>query len=188
MRSRTSHVACSLRSGFRSKRCCSGTSAGPDHSAPHLLPGGLVLVYWLGGSMRIGYLPQRRKKWKDSTDQTTTERIQTHLLKAFENFELTDFSRYRLQQLLDQKARSLSRSVVSHDNARNSVHLTHRRYSNAHRAHSIAPFMLERYGLRTMPPNRGPSHIQNTPVKNQHFQTDPLPSAELLIPCKRDRR
>jgi len=60
------------------------------------------------------YLPQRRKKWKDSSDQTTTERIQTHLLKAFEDFELTDLSRDRLQKFLDQKARSLSRSVVSH--------------------------------------------------------------------------
>ena len=60
------------------------------------------------------YLPQRRKKWKDSTDQTTTERIQTHLLQAFEDFELTDLSRDRLQKFLDQKARSLSRSVVSH--------------------------------------------------------------------------
>ncbi|HEX3748371.1 MAG TPA: tyrosine-type recombinase/integrase [Bryobacteraceae bacterium] len=60
------------------------------------------------------YLPQRRKKWKDSTDQTTTERIQTHLLVAFENFELGDLTRDRLQTFLDQKARSLSRSVVSH--------------------------------------------------------------------------
>ena len=60
------------------------------------------------------YLPQRRKKWKDSTDQTTTERIQTHLLAAFENFELVDLTRDRLQTFLDQKARSLSRSVVSH--------------------------------------------------------------------------
>ena len=60
------------------------------------------------------YLPQRRKKWKDSTDQTTTERIGTHLLLAFENFELSDLTRDRLQKLLDDKARSLSRSVVSH--------------------------------------------------------------------------
>ena len=60
------------------------------------------------------YLPQRRKKWKDSSDQTTTERIQTHLLKAFEDVELTDLSRDRLQKFLDHKARSLSRSVVSH--------------------------------------------------------------------------
>src|SRR5690606_35843766 len=35
------------------------------------------------------YLPQRRKKWKDSTDQTTTERIHSRLLKAFEGCELT---------------------------------------------------------------------------------------------------
>jgi hypothetical protein len=53
------------------------------------------------------YLPQRRKKWKDSTDQTTTERIQTHLLAAFESFELTDLTRDRLQRFLDQKASSL---------------------------------------------------------------------------------
>jgi len=39
------------------------------------------------------YLPQRRKKWKDSTDQTTTERIGTHLLPAFESFELGDLTR-----------------------------------------------------------------------------------------------
>lgn len=60
------------------------------------------------------YLPQRRKKWKDSTDQTTTERIQKHLLGAFEDFELSDLTRDRLQRFLDQKAKSLSRSVVSH--------------------------------------------------------------------------
>jgi integrase len=60
------------------------------------------------------YLPQRRKKWKESTDQTTTERIQTHLLPAFEDFELTDLTRDRLQRFLDQKAQALSRSVVSH--------------------------------------------------------------------------
>ena len=33
------------------------------------------------------FLPQRRKKWKDSTDQTTTERFGTHLFPAFENFD-----------------------------------------------------------------------------------------------------
>src|SRR5258707_13938918 len=60
------------------------------------------------------YLPQRRKKWKDSTDQTTTERIGTHLITVFESFELSDLTRDRLQKFLDDKARSLSRSVVSH--------------------------------------------------------------------------
>jgi integrase len=61
------------------------------------------------------FLPQRRKKWKDSTDQTTTERIGTHLFAAFESFELGNLTRDRLQRFLDDKARSgLSRSVVSH--------------------------------------------------------------------------
>jgi integrase len=61
------------------------------------------------------YLPQRRNKWKDSTDQTTTERIATHLFPAFEGFELCDLTRDRLQTFLEVKARSgLSRSVVSH--------------------------------------------------------------------------
>jgi integrase-like protein len=60
------------------------------------------------------YLPQRRKKWKDSTDQTTTERIGTHLVPAFDSFELGDLTRHRLQTFLDEKARSLSRSMVSH--------------------------------------------------------------------------
>jgi integrase len=61
------------------------------------------------------FLPQRRKKWKDSTDQTTTERFGTHLFPAFENFEITDLTRDRLQKFLDGKARTgLSRSVVSH--------------------------------------------------------------------------
>jgi hypothetical protein len=60
------------------------------------------------------YLPQRRKKWKDSIDQTTTERIGTHLIPAFESFELSDLTRDRLQKVLDDRARSLSQSVVSH--------------------------------------------------------------------------
>jgi hypothetical protein len=63
----------------------------------------------------IVFLPQQRKKWKDSTDQTTTERFGTHLFPAFENFEITDLTRDRLQKFLDSKARiGLSRSVVSY--------------------------------------------------------------------------
>ena len=67
-----------------------------------------------GHTFQTFYLPQRRKKWKDSTDQTTTERIQKHLLGAFESFELSDLTRDRLQKLLDHKAKTLSRSFVSH--------------------------------------------------------------------------
>jgi hypothetical protein len=48
------------------------------------------------------------------SDQTTTERIGTHLIPAFESFELDDLTGDRLRKVLDDKARSLSRSVVSH--------------------------------------------------------------------------
>ena len=61
------------------------------------------------------FLGQRRKKWKDSTDKTTTERYETHLFPAFEHCELKDLTREPLQQFLDERARSgLSKSVVSH--------------------------------------------------------------------------
>jgi hypothetical protein len=59
--------------------------------------------------------PATAEKRKDSTDQTTTERFETHLFAAFENCELGDLTRDRLQDFLAAKARSgLSRSVVSH--------------------------------------------------------------------------
>jgi integrase len=46
---------------------------------------------------------------------TTTERIETHLFPAFEDAELGDLTRDRLQRFLDDKVRDgLSRSVVSH--------------------------------------------------------------------------
>jgi integrase len=61
------------------------------------------------------FLGQRRKKWKDSTDKTTTERYETHLFPAFEHCELKELTREPLQQFLDERARSgLSKSVVSH--------------------------------------------------------------------------
>jgi len=61
------------------------------------------------------FLPQRRKKWKDSTDKTTTERFQAHLLPAFDGRQLRDLTRERLQRFLDVKTRAgLSKGVVSH--------------------------------------------------------------------------
>jgi integrase len=61
------------------------------------------------------FLPQRRKRWKDSTDKTTTERFEAHLFPRFESCELSDLTRDLLQQFLDGKAKAgLSRSVVSH--------------------------------------------------------------------------
>ena len=61
------------------------------------------------------FLPQRRKKWKDSTDTTTTERFQAHLMPAFEGRQLRELTRDRLQRFLDGKTKDgLSRNVVSH--------------------------------------------------------------------------
>jgi len=60
------------------------------------------------------FLPQRRKKWKDSTDKTTTERIQAYLFPAFDGRQLRDLTRDQLQRFLDGKSKGLSKSVVSH--------------------------------------------------------------------------
>ena len=62
------------------------------------------------------FLPQRRrKKWKDSTDRTTAERIQAYLVPAFDGRQLRDLTRDQLQRFLDIKTNDgLSKSVVSH--------------------------------------------------------------------------
>jgi integrase len=59
--------------------------------------------------------PATTEKVEGLNRQTTTERFETHLIPVFEEFELGDLTRNRLQEFLDAKARSgLSRSVVSH--------------------------------------------------------------------------
>jgi hypothetical protein len=61
------------------------------------------------------FLPQRRKKWKDSTDKTTTERFKAHLIPAFNGRKLGDLTPDGLQLFLDGKTKSgLSKSVVNH--------------------------------------------------------------------------
>ncbi len=61
------------------------------------------------------FLPQRRKKWKDSSDKTTTERFKAHLIPAFDGRQLRELTRDRLQRFLDSKTKDgLSKSVVSH--------------------------------------------------------------------------
>ena len=61
------------------------------------------------------FLPQRRRKWKDSTDKTTTERLEAHLLPAFGDRQLPEITREELQRFLDQKAEGqLSKSVIDH--------------------------------------------------------------------------
>ncbi|HWP83897.1 MAG TPA: tyrosine-type recombinase/integrase [Terriglobia bacterium] len=60
------------------------------------------------------FLPQRRKKWKDSTDRTTTERLEAYLLPAFGDRQLLEITREELQRFLDQRAEALSKSVIDH--------------------------------------------------------------------------
>jgi integrase len=61
------------------------------------------------------FLPQHRKKWKDSSDKTTTEPFQAHLIPAFDGRQLRELTRDRLQRFLDGKTKDgLSKSVVSH--------------------------------------------------------------------------
>ena len=61
------------------------------------------------------FLPQRRRKWKDSTDKTTTERLEAHLLPTFGDRQLPEITREELQRFLDQKAEAkLSKSVIDH--------------------------------------------------------------------------
>lgn len=60
------------------------------------------------------FLPQRRKKWKHSTDRTTTERLEAYLLPAFGDRQLLEITREELQRFLDQRAEALSKSVIDH--------------------------------------------------------------------------
>jgi hypothetical protein len=61
------------------------------------------------------FLPQRRKKWKASTDITTTERFKIYLLTSLGDYQMTELTRDRLQLFLDEKVSSgLSTSVVDH--------------------------------------------------------------------------
>ncbi len=61
------------------------------------------------------FLLQRRKKWKDSSDKTTTELVIAHPIPAFDGRQLRELTRDRLQRLLDGKTKDgLSKSVVSH--------------------------------------------------------------------------
>jgi integrase len=59
-------------------------------------------------------LPFLRSKWKRSTTATTENRIQHHLGREFGDTRLTDLGLKELQQFLNAKAETLSRSVVAH--------------------------------------------------------------------------
>jgi integrase len=62
------------------------------------------------------YFPYYRRKWKGSTTENNVNRVNAHLVAAFDERELTGFRRDELQDFLDAKAKSdgLSFSVVAH--------------------------------------------------------------------------
>jgi integrase len=61
------------------------------------------------------YFPFGRRKWKESTRETTEQRINTHLLSEIGDLPLRSLMRERLQALLESKAAAgLSFSVVEH--------------------------------------------------------------------------
>jgi integrase len=67
-----------------------------------------------GDFVRQVYLPFYRRKWKRSTLMTNEDRLKYHLLSEFDPRSLGSFDRDALQAFLDQKARTLSFSVVNH--------------------------------------------------------------------------
>jgi integrase len=54
------------------------------------------------------------RKWKRSTRENNVNRVSVHLVASFGQCELPSFKRDALQDLLDEKAKSLSFSVVDH--------------------------------------------------------------------------
>ena len=54
------------------------------------------------------------RKWKRSTKENNVNRVSVHLVASFGQCELSSFKRDALQDLLDEKATSLSFSVVDH--------------------------------------------------------------------------
>jgi integrase len=61
------------------------------------------------------YFPYYSRKWKDSTRANNVNRVSVHLVRGFEDRELSSFRRDELQDLLDRKAQAgLSFSVVDH--------------------------------------------------------------------------
>jgi integrase len=61
------------------------------------------------------FLPfYKKRKWKESTAETTEDRINYYIKQHYQDRELATFTRDELQTLLDQKAASLSFSTVDH--------------------------------------------------------------------------
>jgi integrase len=71
-------------------------------------------VYTFTGYLEDVFLPLCRRKWKESTRMTTEPRMMFHLKPALGGQPLRTITREQLQGLLDEKAETLSRSIVDH--------------------------------------------------------------------------
>ena len=60
------------------------------------------------------FLPVCRRKWKESTRFNSEQSIKQHLIPEFAGTVLSDLSRERMQDFLDEKAVGNSQSVVAH--------------------------------------------------------------------------
>jgi len=69
----------------------------------------------IGEFIEKTFLPfYEKRKWKESTTETTEDRIDYHIKRAYAERELATFTRNELQTLLDEKATTLSFSTVDH--------------------------------------------------------------------------
>ena len=71
-------------------------------------------VWRFGEFVAEVYFPYYSRKWKASTKANNVNRVSVHLVGKFGARELDRFKRDELQDLLDEKARCLSYSVVDH--------------------------------------------------------------------------
>ena len=71
-------------------------------------------TYTFGHFIEAVYLPICRGKWKASTRMTEENRIQAHLVPAFDPRLMDEISRDELQSFLNRKAKQLSQSGLDH--------------------------------------------------------------------------
>ena len=71
-------------------------------------------VFTFSGYLEEVFLPLCRRKWKESTRMTTEPRMMFHLKPVLGGQPLRSITRDQLQALLDEKAGTLSRSIVDH--------------------------------------------------------------------------
>ena len=64
--------------------------------------------------IELVYLPVYEQKWKDSTNDTESNRIKFHLVRGLGEKPMRKITREELQKLLDATAKKCGRSVVDH--------------------------------------------------------------------------